>query len=160
MVELFWCILLCSFAMCVYAFQLTVLQQYLQLHELHPGWFSGKESTCPCRRRRKCGFDPWVSTIPWRRKWQPTPVLLLGKSHGQRSLVGYSSCGHKESDTTRHAHTAPQEHVLLPEECCSECVDLQIIFVLLGISVLFVFLQFPSLAAVRGLAWGLALEVE
>ena len=41
------------------------------------------------------GFDPWVKKIPWRRKWQPTPVFLPGKSHGQRSLVGYSSWGHK-----------------------------------------------------------------
>ena len=38
--------------------------------------------------------------VPWRRKWQSTPVLLPGKSHGQRSLVGYSTWGHKESDTT------------------------------------------------------------
>ena len=37
---------------------------------------------------------------PWRRKWQPTPVLLPGKSHGWRSLVGYSPWGHKESDMT------------------------------------------------------------
>ena len=36
-------------------------------------------------------FDSWVRTIPWRRKWWPTPVLLLGKFHGWRSLVGYSS---------------------------------------------------------------------
>ena len=35
-------------------------------------------------------FDPWVGTIPWRRKWQPTPVFLPGESHGQRSLAGYS----------------------------------------------------------------------
>ena len=35
-------------------------------------------------------FDPWVGKIPWRRKWPPTPVLLPGKSHGQKSLVGYS----------------------------------------------------------------------
>ena len=45
-------------------------------------------------------FDPWVGKIPWRRKWQPTPVLLPGKSHGQRSLVGYSPWGRKESDMT------------------------------------------------------------
>ena len=38
--------------------------------------------------------------IPWRRKWQPTPVFLPGASHGQRSLAGYSPWGHKESDTT------------------------------------------------------------
>ena len=41
--------------------------------------------------------------ILWRRKWQPTPVLLLGKSHRQRSLPGYSLQGHKQSDTTEHA---------------------------------------------------------
>ena len=45
------------------------------------------------------GFDPWVGKIPWRRKWQPSPVFLPGKSHRQRSLAGYSSWGHKESDT-------------------------------------------------------------
>ena len=42
--------------------------------------------------------------IPWRRKWQPTPVLLPGESHGGRSLVGYSPWGHKESDTTVQLH--------------------------------------------------------
>ena len=36
----------------------------------------------------RCGFDPWVGKIPWRRKWEPTPVVLPGESHGQRSLVG------------------------------------------------------------------------
>ena len=50
------------------------------------------------------GFDPWVGKIPWRRKWQPTPVFLPGKSHGWRSLAGYSSWGHKESDTTKWFH--------------------------------------------------------
>ena len=37
---------------------------------------------------------------PWRRKWQPTPVFLPGKFHGQRSLAGYSPRGHKELDMT------------------------------------------------------------
>ena len=41
-------------------------------------------------------FDPWVSEILWRRKWQPTPVFLPGKSQGQRSLVGYSPWGLKK----------------------------------------------------------------
>ena len=63
-----------------------------------PRWLSGKESTCQCRRRR---FNPWVRKIPWRRKWQPTPVFLPGKSHGQSSLAGYSPRGHKESDMTQ-----------------------------------------------------------
>ena len=48
--------------------------------------------------------DPWVGKISWRRKWQPTPVLLPGKSHGWRSLVGYSPWGCKESDTTERLH--------------------------------------------------------
>ena len=49
------------------------------------------------------------NTLPWRRKWKPAPVFLPGKFHGQRSLVGYSPRGHKESDTTEcmsiHTHT-------------------------------------------------------
>ena len=45
-------------------------------------------------------FDPWVGKIPWGRKWQPTPVFLLGESHGQRSLAGYSPWGHQGSNTT------------------------------------------------------------
>ena len=43
-------------------------------------------------------FDPWVGKIPWRRKWQPTPVFLPGKLQGQRSLVGYSPGGWEGSD--------------------------------------------------------------
>ena len=42
--------------------------------------------------------------MAWRRKWQPTPVLLPGKSHGQRSLIGYRPWGHEESDTTEGLH--------------------------------------------------------
>ena len=52
----------------------------------------GKESACQCRRH---WFDPWVMKIPWKRKWQPTPVFLPGKSYGQKSLVGYSPWGWK-----------------------------------------------------------------
>ena len=50
-----------------------------------------------CRRPK---FNPWVRKIPWRMEWLPTPVFLLGKSHGEKSLVGYSQWGHKESDRT------------------------------------------------------------
>ena len=46
-------------------------------------------------------FDLWVRNIPWRRAGQPTPVFLPGESRGQRSLVGYSPWGHKESDMTK-----------------------------------------------------------
>ena len=58
-----------------------------------PRWLSGKEFTCQCRRHRRCGFDSWVGKIPWRRKWQPTPVFLPEKFHGPRSLVGCSPLG-------------------------------------------------------------------
>ena len=58
-----------------------------------PRWLSGKDSACQCRRRRRWGFNPWVGKIPWRRKWQPTPVFLPRESHGQRILVGYSPWG-------------------------------------------------------------------
>ena len=49
-----------------------------------PGGSDGKEPTCQCRRWKKCGFNPWVRKIPRRRKWQPTPVFLPGKSHMDR----------------------------------------------------------------------------
>ena len=51
-----------------------------------------KESACQCRR---CGFSLWVGKIPWRRKWQPTPGFLPGKSHRQRNLAGCSPWGCK-----------------------------------------------------------------
>ena len=53
-------------------------------------------------------FRPWVRKIPGRKEWQPTPIFLPGESHGQRSLVGYSPWGCKESDMTErliHTHT-------------------------------------------------------
>ena len=59
-----------------------------------PGFPGG--SMVNCLQYRRLEFDPWVGKIPWRRKWQPTPVFLPGKFHGQRSLVGYSLWG---SDT-------------------------------------------------------------
>ena len=72
-----------------------------------PRWYSSKESVWQCRRHKRRGLDPWVRKILWRRKWQPIPVLLPGKSHGQKSLVGYSPWSCKELDTTelRSTHT-------------------------------------------------------
>ena len=56
------------------------------------------------REREWWEFDPWIGKIPWRRKWQSTPVCLPGKSHGQRSLEGYSLWGYKKLDLTEHTH--------------------------------------------------------
>ena len=60
-----------------------------------PWWLSGKEPACPHRRHRS---DPWVGKILWRRKWQPTLVLLPREFRGQRSVEVYSPRGHKKSD--------------------------------------------------------------
>ena len=43
-------------------------------------------------------MDPWVEKIPWRKKYQPTPVYLPEKFHGQKSMAGYSPMGHNELD--------------------------------------------------------------
>ena len=53
-------------------------------------WHSSKESTCQFRRHKTCSLDPCVRKIPWRRKWQPAPMFLPEKFHGQRSLAFYS----------------------------------------------------------------------
>ena len=63
-------------------------------------------------------FDPWVGKIPWRRKWQPTPIFLSGESHGRRNLVGYSPWGSKGSDTTERLHFHFQGYL-------EECVDIK-----------------------------------
>ena len=67
-----------------------------------PDGSAGKESACQRRRYKRCGFDPWVAKILWRREWQPTPVLP-GEFHRQRSLAGYSPRGRKEENMTEHA---------------------------------------------------------
>ena len=51
----------------------------------------------PAMRRPR--FDPWVRIIPWRRAWNSHQDSCLKNLHGQRNLVGYSPCSHKESDT-------------------------------------------------------------
>ena len=64
-----------------------------------PRWLSGKESAC---QHRRCGLDLWALgwEDPLEEEMATTPAFLPGKSHGQRSLSGYSSWGHKESDMT------------------------------------------------------------
>ena len=63
-------------------------------------WLSGQLLACSCKRHRRRVFDLWVRKLPWRRKWQPSLVLLPEKSYGQRSLAGHSPWGHTESDRT------------------------------------------------------------
>ena len=69
-----------------------------------PRWLSGQESTCQCRP----GFSPWVGKIPWRRKWQPSPVFL--RIPWTEEPGGLKSMGSQESDTTEHRHTHTHTH--------------------------------------------------
>ena len=62
----------------------------------------------PAMRRPR--FDHWVRKIPWRREGQHTPVFLPGEFQGQRSLVGYSPWGHKESDMTEQLIQQATQH--------------------------------------------------
>ena len=86
----------------------TDVERYLVTYSISqgfPGGSDGKESIC---NAGDAGFDIWVGKIPWSRKWQPTPVFLPRESHGQRSLVGFSPWGFKQSDKTKqlsHTHT-------------------------------------------------------
>ena len=61
---------------------------------------------------------------PFERKGQPTPVFLLGKSHGQRNLVSYSPWGHKESGTVEHTRTTPIQNYtpIQTKQCCDNIV--------------------------------------
>ena len=77
-----------------------------------PSGSAGKEPTSQCRTQRGRRFNPWVRKIPCWRKWQPAPVFLPGKSHGQKSLAGRSPWSLTELDTTEQlsAHTLHTTH--------------------------------------------------
>ena len=81
-----------------------------------PRWLSGREYACQCRR---CGFNPRIGKIPWRRKWPPTPVFLPGKFHGQRCLADYSPWGGKRvrhNFTSKQYNTRQSYHTLTPSQ--------------------------------------------
>ena len=92
-------------------FSNTTVQKH-QFFNVQPSlWFNshihfsgGSDGKSVCLQCRRLGFTPWVGKIPWQRKGQPTPILLSGKFHGWRNLVGYSPWGRKESDTTERLH--------------------------------------------------------
>ena len=81
---------------------------YFQINNTPEGllWcLSGKESLCQCRRRR---INPWVEKMSWRSNWQPTPIVQIGKSHGKRTLLGYSPRGPKR---VRHNLVTEQQYI-------------------------------------------------
>ena len=63
-------------------------------------WTSLVAQCIPSCQCKSCGFDPWAGKIPWRNKWQLSPVFLPRKSHGQRNWVGYIPWGSQELDMT------------------------------------------------------------
>ena len=104
---LFWLLYLCFMLKDLLSNTLVTITPFSMSVETFklPKWLNDIKSFCQCRSHKRHGFNPWVKKIPWRRKWQPTPVPLPGKCHWQRNLVGYSPCGFKEWGTTEHAHT-------------------------------------------------------
>ena len=76
-----------------------VTRTHARTHTHPPGGTRGKAPAYQCKRQQM-QVRSLGRKIPWRRAWQPTLEFLAGESHGQRSLVGYSPWGHKESDTT------------------------------------------------------------
>ena len=97
--------------MCMYGWVPSVFTWNYHINLLYPNsglprGLSGKESACQCRRH---GFDLWVRKIPWRRKWQRTPVFLPGRSHGQGKLAGCISWG------CGVGHDWATEHDMIPQ---------------------------------------------
>ena len=86
-----------------FSFELELITMR-SLHGL-PRWLSGKEPTCQCRSLERRRFHPWVGKFPWSRKWQPTPVFLPRKFHGQRILVGYVPWSRKKLAMTEWLNT-------------------------------------------------------
>ena len=79
-----------------------------------PWWLKQQRIFLKCGRP---GFDPWVGKMPWRRKWQPTPVFLPEESHGQRNLVGYHPpWGSKALDTTEQLTLTSPYHPMRKEK--------------------------------------------
>ena len=86
------------------------------VHSIDSGWsFPGAavvKNSPPLQEMQEVWSSPWVGMISWIRKWQPTPVFLPGKRHGQRSLAGYSSQGRKLDKTEQlSTHTSTATYV-------------------------------------------------
>ena len=108
---------------------------------VHPGGSDSKESACSVGDP---GSIPWVRKIPWRRKWLSTPVFFPGKFHGQRSLVGYSPWGPKESDMTEQLVVWNNQLFqigLMPSRAHVSCLKLDFDEI---VSVLFAYLSSPE----------------
>ena len=79
-----------------------------------PNGTRGEESTCQCKRHTRHRFDPWIGKIPWRKKWQPSPVFLPGEPHGHRSLASYSLWSQRELDMPEQLTPSQASNLGLP----------------------------------------------
>ena len=112
----------------LYIFIIYVYYIYLFINKIYayiniwglPWWLSSKEYICQHRRLK---FDPWIGKIPQRRKWQPTPVFLPGKSHGKKSLVDYTVHGVPRVRHNLVTEPLPHKHI-----CMCVCVYTHIQF--------------------------------
>ena len=111
-----WCVM--EYSICSEGGKM-VAELYIYIH-MYVNMGVPGASVVVCLPNRRCGFDPWVRKIPWRRKWQPTPVFWPGKFHGQRSLVGYSPWGHNESDTQQQ-HSVSDTGLMLEIKSYLSC---------------------------------------
>ena len=95
-----------GFLLCYLLRVLCVCVLYVDLWSIFgtSRWCSGKESTCQCRRLKRCGFDLWVGKISWRRKWQPTHSHLENPMHRGAWWATVPGVA-KESDMIEHTHT-------------------------------------------------------
>ena len=78
------------FALLIHHLSMRGIRPTVKLGNRLPWWLKWYRICLQCGRP---SFDPWVGKIPWGRKWQPTPVFLLGESRGWRSLVGCDPWG-------------------------------------------------------------------
>ena len=101
---------------------ISYLVRVIHIYEF-PQWLNSKESTCNEGNTGDKGSIPGLGRFPRRRKWQPTPVFLPGKSRGQRSLVGYSLECLKESDTAKPLSTVQYTHICAKAAHCAWCTD-------------------------------------
>ena len=74
---------------------IVFISPFCIIHILLLDFTGGSDGKSVCLQWGRPGFDPWVGKVPWRRKWQAIPVLLPGKSHGRRSLIGYNPRGRR-----------------------------------------------------------------
>ena len=97
---------------CIYIYPLPLEPSLLPIKHFRLSQSTRVASLCDTAPSQRLSILHTVMDI-WRRQWHPTPVLLPGKSHGGRSLVGCSSWGHKESDSTKRLHFHFQSFIII-----------------------------------------------